>query len=130
MAGDFADDSTQKDDALADAERWGLDAGEIEDLREQLGQRAERGLWSLHVNAFLALQAGVTQWRRRLTFVGDSGTPVERFAGLDYTALKVALDMLGISLKPFEWRQLMVLEWAAAAALNGEPAPAMIEGQA
>jgi hypothetical protein len=120
VAGDFADPDTQ-DDAIADARRMGLDDEEIEDLRAELGRQSDRRLWGRHVDAFRALCAAGTQWRRRLMFTPAG--PTEVVAGLDYVALKVATDALGIVLSAASWRQLMVLERASAAAMNGAPPP-------
>jgi hypothetical protein len=122
VAGEFADDSTQPGDALADAARFGLSQEEIDGLREALGRQQTRKLWAMHLDAFAALMAGATQWRTRL--VPDERGPVERVVGLDYGGLKVALDALGIRLSPASWTQLAVHERAAAGALNGEPSPA------
>lgn len=121
MAGDFNDDRTQDDGALADAQRFGMSDEEIANLRQSLGQQSGRSLWRRHLNAFMALMAGATQWRHSLS-VRD-GQLVERVVGLDYTALKVALDALGMALTPVEWQQLTILEAAAIGAKNGAPAP-------
>lgn len=122
VAGEFADQTAQKndaaDDALADARRWGFDEAGIMDLRIALGQRPGNRLWHMHVNAFRALVAGMTQWRTRLVF-GERGLS-ERVVGLDYAGLKVALEAIGLQLDADDWGRLMVLESAAAAAFNGE----------
>ena len=72
----------------------------------------------MHATAFRALCAAGTQWRTRLVVIG--GRLAERVVGLDYAGLRVALDALAIHLDTEDWRQLMVLERAAAAELNGE----------
>ena len=93
---------------------------EIEAVREALGARTGEALWAMHLTAFRALCAAGTQWRTRLALT--AGNLAERVIGLDYAGLRVALDAIGLALDAEDWRQLMVLERAAAAAMNGEPA--------
>jgi|GEM_PF-6691322 len=93
------------------------------DLHEALGELADRKVWAMHVPALSALATGGTQWRTRLIWT-ERG-PVERVVGLDYGALKVALDMVQICMTPAQWADLMVMERAAAGALNGDPAPTL-----
>ena len=124
MAGEFDPDQyAQKaaDDALSDARIFGLDDEEIDGLRDALGRQQGKKLWARHLPAFQALCAAGTQWRRRLVFTAAG--PLELVTGVDYAALKVALDILGIVLTPSSWAELMVLERAAAGAMNGEPPP-------
>jgi hypothetical protein len=122
--GEFGDGRPQghdHDDAIADALRWGLAAEEIDAVRAALDSPAGERLWAMHVRAFAALCAAGTQWRRRLIATEQGFREI--CAGLDYAGLKVALDALQLSLTPDEFRQLGVLERAATAAMNGEPAP-------
>jgi hypothetical protein len=107
------------DDAIADAWRDGWPEEEIDALRHELAATLPGyRLWAMHGRAFLALEAGRTQWRTGLVAVAAG--LATRILGLDYAGLKVALDALGLTLLPHEWRQLTVLERAAAQAMNGE----------
>lgn len=74
----------------------------------------------MHATAFVALCASGTLWRHRLA-VTEHGVR-ELVAGLDYAGLQVVLDGLHLVLRPEDWRQLRVLEAAAVAAMNGDPA--------
>jgi hypothetical protein len=73
-------------------------------------------LWHHHIKAFEALKAAATQWR--VVLVATPAGLGTRVLGLDYAGVKVALDMSGITLSPDEFRQLCVLEDAAAAAMT------------
>jgi hypothetical protein len=71
------------------------------------------GVWPENrqaVEAFLACQ---TQWRVL------AGFKQVLFIGLDYAGARAALDALAIAITPDLWRDLQIMEAAAAHALNG-----------
>lgn len=106
-----------------------MDAASIARLRAALDAGAKRtdefdGLWPEHVpivNAFLLVSS---QWR-----VGSVGSGMVSpaggfsssqlvFIGLDYSAVKIALDAEEITITRDLWRGLRIMEFAAIAALN------------
>lgn len=74
-------------------------------------------VWSDHWDIVLAFLAVATQWR--VVGLGGGFEPSRiRFVGLDYAAVRVALDAEAIAVTPELWRGLRVMEDAACAALN------------
>ena len=107
---------------LDDAKSAGMDLASIANLREALtvslpDAEPDTKVWPENwdiVQAFLSVS---TQWR--MGTVGGGMVPaMPLFIGLDYAAVRVALDALEIPVTPELWRGLRVMEIEAATALN------------
>lgn len=112
-----------EDDVIAEARRFGIDGAALDHLRQQLRLGSAGGFPGvLRANGpvVAAFLAGASQWRTTsiMTRRGIATT----FIGLDYAGVRVALDALAIAVTPALWAGLVIMEQAARAALNGEPA--------
>lgn len=96
------------DDALADAELWGLDLSPA-DLAPALDDDA---VWSSNVEAVVAFLAVSTQWRVAAGATGLIHT------GLDYGAARAGLDLAGIAVTPAVWAGVQAVERGALAAMH------------
>lgn len=75
------------------------------------------GLWPDHVVIVEAFAVIAKQWR--VVSVGGGIAPsFLMWIGLDYSAVRVALDALEFKVTPDLWSGLQVMEEAACAALN------------
>jgi hypothetical protein len=102
---------------VRDARLAGMDEGSLKALLADLDEGTDDGIWPAHVEIVRAFCAVGTQWR--LTLRPD-GFGVRAFwLGLDYTAVKVALEALGVTITRELWQGLTTMEQAAAAAMNG-----------
>jgi hypothetical protein len=120
---------------MEDARRSGMDPQSLANLRETLDAPSSpaaddefgfEGVWPANVAIVEAFLAVSTQFR--VTSIGGGGfagmggaliEPVKPLAmGLDYSAVRVCLDALGVAVTPDLWRGLQVMEVAACAALN------------
>ncbi len=101
-------------EALRDARRFGFDAASAERLTERLRSNGELqdGVWPDNVETVHAFLIAATQWRVAGTMTGL------HFIGLDYAAVRVALDAEGVAVTPALWRGLRTMEAAAIAGLN------------
>jgi len=112
-----------------------MDAAALADLQATLQAMDARalpedgdGVWPENWDIVCAFLEVASQWR--VTAVGGGGfagmggaaiAPVmPMFIGLDYSAVRVGLDALGIAVTPDLWRGLLIMENAACAALNEE----------
>lgn len=105
-----------------------MDAKSIANLKAALGATAGTeeygGLWPEHVEIVNAFMSVASQWRVASVSHGASsiagGFSTSRliFIGLDYSAVKIALEAEGIAITPDLWRGLQTMEFAAIAALN------------
>lgn len=114
---------------MVDAQRFGMDPVSIARLRAALDAGASssdtyEGLWPEHVsivNAFLLVSS---QWRvgavgsGMMSPAGGFSASQLVFIGLDYSAVRVALEAEGIAITRDLWRGLRIMEFAAIAALN------------
>lgn len=98
------------DDALSDAEAWGIAIPP-----DMMGDTAREGVWPENVPAMEAYCAVATQWR--VIALADGR---KEAIGLDYPAVKVGLEMAGITVTPALWSDLQMIEIGARAAMNGE----------
>jgi hypothetical protein len=119
---------------MEDARRSGMDEQSLANLRATLDAPAPQatdefgfdGVWPEHVEIVEAFIAVSTQWRAVTIggggFAGMGGAAIAparpMWIGLDYAAVRVSLDALGIAVTPDLWRGLQVMEYAACAALN------------
>ena len=95
-----------RDDAQADAARWGITLGPA---------RIEAdGVWPEHVKAVRAFLAVSTQWRRFAFADGRIGT-----VGLDYGAVAAGLRLARIRVKARLWHQVRQIEAGAMDEMNG-----------
>ncbi|TMV09817.1 hypothetical protein FGK63_01740 [Ruegeria sediminis] len=108
-AGRLDGGSEQDDDALADAERWGIDL----DPADLAGDPGD-GIWAWLVPALRAFLAIDTQWR--MAPLGMGGM---RALGLDYAAARAGLDLAGIEMTPALWADVRLIEAGARAEMNG-----------
>lgn len=58
-----------------------------------------------------------TQWRTAQVPIGLGASTIH-WLGLDYAAVRTALDALAIAVTPELWRALQIMEGEARAALN------------
>lgn len=112
---------------MADARLFGMDAQSLANLEAALktGRIEEySGLWPEHVAIVEAFLSVASQWRVAPLSSGASsiagGFTNSRliFVGLDYSAVKIALDAEGIAITRELWAGLRTMEFAAIAALN------------
>lgn len=112
-------DGVIESEAIADARRFGFDSRSIEAVEAVLRDRQATsfdGVFLANAPVVDAFLAGASQWRTALV-AGERGFRT-RFVGLDYGGLRIALDALQITVTPWLWSGVMVMETAAAAALN------------
>ena len=105
-----------------------MDAESLANLGDALNvagaTEAYEGLWREHAEIVRAFLLVATQWRVTPVSAGASSmaggfsTTRTIFIGLDYGAVKIALDIEGIAPTWELWRGLQVMEIAALAALN------------
>ncbi len=92
----------------------------IEALRDPADADVDRsndGVWPEHVAIVQAFLAVCTQWRT--TPAGGGFAPMMPiWIGLDYSAVRVALEAEGIAITTELWRGLRVMEDEATDALN------------
>ena len=119
MAGGDRLFSTQVDSEIVrEARLAGMDEESLAALKGDLGEGDQEGIWPDHVETVRAFCAVGTQWR---TSIRSEGLGFRQFwIGLDYTAVKVALEANEIEITRALWQGLVTMEQAAAAALNGE----------
>lgn len=94
-----------------------MDEASLERLRADLEDDTEDGVLPVNatiVAAFLAVQ---TQWRA-LAVPGGLGAGRVVALGLDYAGVRAGLEAMGIAIDGELWAGLMVMEQAAAAAMN------------
>lgn len=100
--------------------RFGMDAKSIAHLRAAMQiptEDDETGIWPENSDTVAAFLAVSTQWRV-VAIGGGFSAPALIYIGLDYAAVRVALDAEAIPVTPVLWRGLRVMESAACAALN------------
>jgi len=90
-----------------DCKAFGIDPALLSAPRDD-----EDGVWPDHLEALTAFLAVSTQWR---VLAGEGGA---YWLGLDHAAVKVGLDLAGISLTPAQWADVQLIEAGAKAALN------------
>ncbi|WP_316171037.1 DUF1799 domain-containing protein [Bradyrhizobium sp. SZCCHNRI1058] len=119
---------------IADAQRAGMDAVSLDNLREALSADSFEadadqefdGIWAEHVPVVTAFLAVASQWRVVTRSSGGMLAPaggmiaptVPVVIGLDYAGVRAGLDAEGIVVTPELWRSLRVMEAAACAAFN------------
>lgn len=105
---------------LDDARRFNFAPELLTEISEALSQTAieeQDGVWPDNwpiVQAFLAV---ATQWRVA-TIGGGMAPALPILIGLDYAAVRVALDAEAIGVTPELWRGLRVMEDEAVKATN------------
>ncbi|MGL5166633.1 MAG: DUF1799 domain-containing protein [Afipia sp.] len=114
---------------MDDARRFDMDARSLANLDAALNASVAvaedyEGLWLEHVPIVEAFLNVASQWRVASLSSGASsiagGFSSSRliFVGLDYSAVRVALDAEGIAITRELWAGLRTMEFAAIAALN------------
>lgn len=99
------------DDALADAERFGLTSETRAALEAGLNE-GETGVWAQNVPAVAAFLAVQTQWR---ILAGPTGMA---WLGLDYGGVASGLAGQGIAVTPELWADLRMIEAGVVARMN------------
>lgn len=105
---------------ISDAERFGMDAESIDNLRGVVAGRTGRdeGVWPEHVPIVEAFLIVSSQWRTA-TLGGGMGPGRVLYIGFDYGAVLAGLSAAAVTVTPELWRGVRVMEDAARAALNG-----------
>ena len=104
----MSDSKGARDDAVTDAERWGIafDPALVE------GAHGE-AVWAENAAAVSAFLASTTQWRCVALANGRIRT-----LGLDYAGVRAGLEMGGTEVTAQLWRDLRVVEIGAVAEMN------------
>jgi len=95
-----------------------MDEAGLAALRLALGRGDGAGVWPQNAAIVTAFLLVASQWRTGLR-ITDAGVRTV-FIGLDYAAARAGLDALGVAVTPALFAGVMVMEMAAAKALNGE----------
>lgn len=104
-----------------------MDAQSLANLETALSAGSSEtyeGLWPEHVPIVEAFLSVASQWRvasvssGMASVAGGFSTSRLIFVGLDYSAVKIALDAEGVPVTRELWRGLQTMEFAAIAALN------------
>lgn len=105
-----------------------MDARSLANLQAALASSGPaenyEGLWPEHVAIVEAFLLVASQWRvasvshGMSSMAGGFSSSQLVFIGLDYSAVRIALDAEGIAITRDLWRGLRTMEFAAIAALN------------
>lgn len=103
-----AGEDADRDDALADAARFGVSL----DPR-LLDRDHHEGVWQVHCAAVMAFLRVATQWNALA--LADGRT---RVLGLDYGRATAGLANAGVKISPELWSDLQLIEAGALAEMN------------
>lgn len=105
-------------EAVADARRFGFCEADIAAIESAFSQAGGFAVFAPNASIVAAFLCGASQWRT--VWAGGSKGGSLLYLGLDYAAVRVALDARGIEVTPRLWAGLTDMEMAARDALNGE----------
>ena len=94
--------------AVLKGQFWGIDPAQLHN--EPQGD----GVWPENIEAVRGFLSVCNQWR-----VIPLGMAGAQMMGLDYTAARNGLEMMGMTITPGLWAQIQMVETGALAAMKG-----------